>query len=83
MLGLALPTSAYHAGTLFIPASASRDTLTLMLAGMGPVHVLGVVVVGLTIERERSLHARERLLLRDADHDSLTGLLNPWPSGRG
>jgi diguanylate cyclase len=76
MLDLALLTSTYPVGTILLPAPAIHDALMLLLIVIAPLHIGGMVVVGTLIERERILHARERLLLRDADHDPLTGLLN-------
>jgi len=76
MLGLALLTSTYAVATVLLPAPVARDMLAAVVPVLLPLHVLGVFAVGTLIERERALHRRENLLLRDADHDSLTGLLN-------
>ncbi|EYD74592.1 hypothetical protein Rumeso_03888 [Rubellimicrobium mesophilum DSM 19309] len=76
MLGLALLSSTYPAAWVLLPAPIVRDLLAVTLPLMLPLHVLGVLVVGSLIERERALHAREQLLRRDADQDALTGLLN-------
>ncbi|WP_210529422.1 GGDEF domain-containing protein [Rubellimicrobium arenae] len=83
LLGLALATSAHPLGAFLLPLPVAMRTVAAMIPILLPIHILGILMIGCLIERERASHARERALRRAAEHDPLTGLLNRRGFERG
>lgn len=76
MVGLAALSSTHLLPTLLLPSDLVWRFVTTVWPVILPLHVLGVLVVGSVLERERMLLNQERRLTKAADRDPLTGLLN-------
>lgn len=59
-----------------LPWTVARPLLLEVLPFVATAETAGIVLIGLLMERERRLAEEKRRLAQDADHDSLTGLLN-------
>ncbi|MBP1807386.1 GGDEF domain-containing protein [Rubellimicrobium aerolatum] len=76
LLGLAILSLSHVAAMLTAPPGMLRVLLGEVLPVHVPLHVAGVTLVGLLLERERLAAERERRLTHAAERDPLTGLLN-------
>ncbi len=75
-LGLAALSAPYVLSIFLLPWSVAWPAFVAVAPFLLPLHVLGVLVVGNLMERERQMMAAERFLAREAARDPLTGLLN-------
>ena len=76
MTGLAALSSTYLLTSLMLPAELAWHFAVMVWPVLLPLHVLGILVVGSVLERERMLLGERRCLTEAADRDLLTGLLN-------
>lgn len=76
MMGLGALSSTYLLTSLMLPSDLAWRFVTTIWPVVLPLHMLGVLVVGSMLERERKLLNGERRLVEAADRDPLTGLLN-------
>jgi diguanylate cyclase len=74
--GLGLLASTGLCGMLFLPAEIIWPVLSTAAPIVAPLNLLGVLLTGLVMERERLALSRERNLKTDATTDVLTDLLN-------
>lgn len=76
MAGLGGLSSTYLLTALLLPIDLAWRFVATVWPVLLPLHVLGVLVVGSVLERERVLLEEQRRLTEAADRDPLTGLLN-------
>ena len=67
---------AHLVAALLLPIELALDFLRRFAPAMAALNLLGTLVVGGAIERERALALSERDLRRSASRDALTGVLN-------
>lgn len=73
---LAGVSSCYLLSGFLVPADVAWRMVTSVWPFLVPLHVLGVLVVGALLERERQIATERSQLGLDAALDPLTGLLN-------
>jgi diguanylate cyclase len=76
LLGLAAVVSLHWVTILLLPPSVIRSFATQAWPFLLGLEVVGLIIVGALLERERAFAEEKRQLAGDADRDLLTGLLN-------
>ena len=75
-LGLALASSAYLLPGLLLPSEVAWRLVTMAWPVVLPLHVAGVIIVAMVLEREQALLDARRRIAEEAKRDPLTRLLN-------
>ena len=76
ILGLAALSSSTVLSVALMPSGAIGTFLFKVWPLLLPLQVLGIIIVGTVLERERRLFGSEQRLTQAAEEDPLTGLLN-------
>ncbi len=76
LFGLVAVVSLHWVTIVLLPPAAILPFVTQVLPALMGLEVLGLLIVGSLLERERRLAEEGQRLAGDAEHDLLTGLLN-------